>query len=232
MKIPQIFLFSGLSETGKTRMITALIPKLLADGYKVGVTKSRPHKFDIDKEGKDSWKYNEAGANGILLYSPEQTTLFCPSVKTSLRNLAQQYFSEYDIVFAEGFSKEDNVNKIAFLRKGVSENLQLPLSNLIAVVSDFPYTANVPVFHPDDIDELYDLIKSMIHVERYKQFQLMINGKPLGINHFIKTIMQNVIMSMISSLKVKDTSIQEISINISDPDEEEEPLMTPAEKQP
>jgi len=60
----------------------------------------------------------------------------------------------------------------------------------------------------------------------------MINGKPLGINHFIKTIMQNVIMSMISSLKVKDTSIQEISINISDPDEEEEPLMTPAEKQP
>lgn len=212
-------------------MITALIPKLLADGYKVGVTKSRPHKFDIDKEGKDSWKYNEAGANGILLYSPEQTTLFCPTVKTSLRNLAQQYFSEYDIVFAEGFSKEDNVNKIAFLRKGVSENLQLPLSNLIAVVSDFPYTANVPVFHPDDIDELYDLIKSMIHVERYKQFQIMINGKPLGINHFIKTIMQNVIMSMISSLKVKDAPIQEISINISDPDEDEEPLMTPAEKQ-
>lgn len=231
MKIPQIFLFSGVSETGKTRMITALIPKLLADGYKVGVTKSRPHKFDIDKEGKDSWKYNEAGANGILLYSPEQTTLFCPTVKTSLRNLAQQYFSEYDIVFAEGFSKEDNVNKIAFLRKGVSENLQLPLSNLIAVVSDFPYTANVPVFHPDDIDELYDLIKSMIHVERYKQFQIMINGKPLGINHFIKTIMQNVIMSMISSLKVKDAPIQEISINISDPDEDEEPLMTPAEKQ-
>ncbi len=139
MKIPQIFLFSGLSETGKTRMITALIPKLLADGYKVGVTKSRPHKFDIDKE---------AGANGILLYSPEQTTLFCPTVKTNLRNLAQQYFSDYDIVFAEGFSKEDNVNKIAFLRKGVSENLQLPLSNLIAVVSDYPYTANVPVFNP------------------------------------------------------------------------------------
>ena len=50
MKVPQIFLFSGLSETGKTRMITSLIPKLLADGYKVGVTKSRPHKFDIDKE--------------------------------------------------------------------------------------------------------------------------------------------------------------------------------------
>jgi len=231
MKVPQIFLFSGLSETGKTRMITSLIPKLLADGYKVGVTKSRPHKFDIDKEGKDSWKYNEAGANGILLYSPEQTTLFCPSVKTNLRQLTLQYFSNYDIVFAEGFSKEDNVNKIAFLRKGVSENLQLPLSNLIAVVSDFPYTANVPVFHPDNIDELYDLIKSMIHVERYRQFQIMVNNKPLGVNHFIKTIMQNVIISMVNSLKIKDSVIQEISINITDPEEEEEPLHIP-EKTP
>lgn len=231
MKIPQIFLFSGLSETGKTRMITSLIPKLLADGYKVGVTKSRPHKFDIDKEGKDSWKYNEAGANGILLYSPEQITLFCPSVKTNLRNLTIQYFSDYDIVLAEGFSKEDNVNKIAFLRKGVSENLQLPLSNLIAVISDFPYTANVPVFHPDEIDEVYDLIKSMIHVERYRQFKLLVNGKPLGVNHFIKAFMQNVIMSMVNSLKVKDTIVQEISITITDPEEEEEPLHIP-EKTP
>ena len=231
MKIPQIFLFSGLSETGKTRMITSLIPKLLADGYKVGVTKSRPHKFDIDKEGKDSWKYNEAGANGILLYSPEQTTLFCPSVKTNLRNLTMQYFSDYDIVFAEGFSKEDNVNKIAFLRKGISENLQLPLSNLIAVIADFPYTANVPVFHPDDIDEVYNLIKSMIHVERYRQFKLLVNGKPLGVNHFIKSFMQSVIMSMVNSLKVKDATVQEISITITDPEEEEEPLHIP-EKAP
>jgi molybdopterin-guanine dinucleotide biosynthesis protein B len=217
MKIPQIFLFSGNSETGKTRMITNLIPLLRKDGYKVGVTKSRQEKFDLDRVGKDSWKYNEAGADGILLHSPEQTTLFTSSHVSSLKDLVEKYFFDYDIVLAEGFSKEAEINKIAFLRQGVSENLKLPIDNLVAVVSDFPYTANVPVFHPDNTDEVYSFIKEMIYEERHHMFQLHVNRKPVGMKNFVKDFMKNTILAMVESLKLKEMDISDISINISDP---------------
>jgi molybdopterin-guanine dinucleotide biosynthesis adapter protein len=221
MKIPQIFLFSGNSETGKTRMITNLIPLLHKDGYKVGVTKSRQEKFDLDREGKDSWKYNEAGADGILLYSPEQTTLFTPSHVSSLKDLVEKYFFDYDIVLAEGFSKEAEINKIAFLRQGISENLKLPIDNLVAVVSDFPYTANVPVFHPDQIQEIFSFVKVMIFEERHHMFQLHVNRKPVGMKNFVKDFMKNTILAMVESLKLKDDDISDISINISDPYEDD-----------
>jgi molybdopterin-guanine dinucleotide biosynthesis protein B len=221
MKIPQIFLFSGNSETGKTRMITNLIPLLRKDGYKVGVTKSRHEKFDLDRVGKDSWKYNEAGADGILLYSPEQTTLFTPSHVSGLKELVEKYFFDYDIVLAEGFSQEANINKIAFLRQGTSENLKLPIDNLVAVVADFPYTANVPVFHPDQIQEIFAFVKVMIFEERHHMFQLHVNRKPVGMKNFVKDFMKNTILAMIESLKLKDDEINDISINISDPYEED-----------
>lgn len=225
MKIPQIFLFSGNSETGKTRMITSLIPLFRAEGYKVGVTKSRPEKFDLDRVGKDSWKYNEAGADGILLYSPEQTTLFTPSLEGDLSSLVEKYFFEYDLVFAEGFSQEKSINKIVFLRKGVSENLKLPIDNLVAIVADFPYTANVPVFDPNQIQELFLFIKEMIFEERHHKVEVYINRKPIGMKHFVKDFIKNTIMGMILSLKLKEKEIKEISINISDPDEDFEDLL-------
>jgi len=221
MKIPQIFLFSGDSETGKTSMITHLIPLFRAEGYKVGTIKSRPEKFDLDREGKDSWRYNEAGADGILLYSPEQTTLFTPSVSSSLKDLVEKYFFDFDIVLAEGFKEENKVNKIGFLRKGVSENLKLPVDNLIAIVTDFPYTANVPVFHPDNVQEVYTFMKEQIYEERHHMFQLHVNRKPVGMKNFVKDFMKNTILAMVESLKLKEKDIEDISINISDPYEED-----------
>ena len=47
--------FCGYSETGKTTLITSLL-KELSPQHKIGYVKHDAHKFQIDYEGKDTYK--------------------------------------------------------------------------------------------------------------------------------------------------------------------------------
>ena len=52
----------GPRGTGKTTLLTQLLPILVAQGLKVAVIKHAHHNFDIDHPGKDSFELREAGA--------------------------------------------------------------------------------------------------------------------------------------------------------------------------
>ena len=64
------FSFVGRSNTGKTTVIERLIPILVGKGLKVAVIKHHPHDFEIDKPGKDTYRYKQAGATMGILASP------------------------------------------------------------------------------------------------------------------------------------------------------------------
>ncbi|MEI8173543.1 MAG: molybdopterin-guanine dinucleotide biosynthesis protein B, partial [Deltaproteobacteria bacterium] len=51
----------GRSNTGKTTLIEKMIPELKRRGYVVATIKHNIHGFDIDHEGKDSWRHKKAG---------------------------------------------------------------------------------------------------------------------------------------------------------------------------
>ncbi len=53
--------FAAYSGTGKTTLLTRLIPLLKAQGLRVGVIKHAHHKVDVDKPGKDSYELRKAG---------------------------------------------------------------------------------------------------------------------------------------------------------------------------
>jgi molybdopterin-guanine dinucleotide biosynthesis adapter protein len=52
----------GKGRPGRTCLIEALIPRLQAAGLTVGSLKHTPHAHELDKPGKDSHRYREAGA--------------------------------------------------------------------------------------------------------------------------------------------------------------------------
>ena len=71
MSVP-ILSFVGRSNSGKTTLIERVIPELVRAGYKVATVKHAGHGFDLDTEGKDSWRHKQAGASSVGYW------LWCP----------------------------------------------------------------------------------------------------------------------------------------------------------
>ena len=65
--------FAAYSGTGKTTLLTRLIPLLKARGLRCAAIKHSHHDFDIDVPGKDSHRMREAGAEQVVLASPHRT---------------------------------------------------------------------------------------------------------------------------------------------------------------
>ena len=68
--MPLVTVSAPASNTGKTTFIERLIPRLRADGIHVGVVKGDCHGFDVDVAGKDSWRFQRAGAESVAVVSP------------------------------------------------------------------------------------------------------------------------------------------------------------------
>ena len=74
IQIPAISIM-GWSGSGKTAFIEKLIPQLRARGLRVGVLKHDSHRFDMDREGKDTWRFGRAGADVVAIASPDQAAV-------------------------------------------------------------------------------------------------------------------------------------------------------------
>ncbi|MDH5736511.1 MAG: molybdopterin-guanine dinucleotide biosynthesis protein B, partial [Gammaproteobacteria bacterium] len=67
--------FAAYSGTGKTTLLTQLIPILRDKGLRVAVIKHAHHDFDIDQPGKDSYQLRKAGASPMLISSSRRMAL-------------------------------------------------------------------------------------------------------------------------------------------------------------
>ena len=65
----------GKSDSGKTTLIEKLIAELTRRGFRVATIKHNRHGFDIDHEGKDSWRHKRAGAVATVVASPGRAAL-------------------------------------------------------------------------------------------------------------------------------------------------------------
>jgi len=149
----------GKSNSGKTTLLEGLIGELTRRGYRVATIKHNRHGFEIDHEGKDSWKHRRAGAHMTVIASPEQVALI-ESIERdySIAELRERYVREVDIILVEGY-KRNPYPKIEVFRREISgEPLATEDDNLVAIVTDDPVTLDVTRFHRDDITEITDLI--------------------------------------------------------------------------
>jgi len=64
--------FVATSGTGKTTLLEKVIAELKLRGYRIGVIKHDAHQFDIDHPGKDSHRLTAAGADTMLILSPDK----------------------------------------------------------------------------------------------------------------------------------------------------------------
>lgn len=103
---PFVFAVSGYKNTGKTTVITRLVPELTRRGYRVAVIKHDGHDFTPDVPGTDSYRHREAGAYGTAVYSDDRFMVTKTWSHTDVDFLIPM-FPEADIILIEGLKNSD-----------------------------------------------------------------------------------------------------------------------------
>ncbi|MDR2925239.1 MAG: molybdopterin-guanine dinucleotide biosynthesis protein B [Azoarcus sp.] len=157
---PPVFIFVGHSNSGKTTLIERLIPKLTAKGLRIATVKHAHHKVHLDTEGKDSWRYKNAGAALSMLVTTNALQLVADvDEKRDPTQLARRFLDEADMVLAEGFSHAPGP-KIEVLRRALGKPPRCEIgSGLIAIATDCPDVyPELPHFSLDDHETLADFL--------------------------------------------------------------------------
>jgi molybdopterin-guanine dinucleotide biosynthesis protein B len=149
MGTPPIVAVVGKSDAGKTTFLVKLIKELKKRTIKVGTIKHHVHDFEMDKPGKDTWRHAQAGADSVIISSPEKVALIKKvEMELSLDQVAE-LMSDMDIILVEGYKRCDKP-KIEISRRAHSTELLCRPEELLAVVSDSEWEIGVPVFGLDD----------------------------------------------------------------------------------
>ncbi len=212
----------GASNSGKTTFLEKLIPELAARGYRVGAIKHDAHGFEIDREGKDTWRLRRAGAGVIAISSSNMfASIRQTNAEMTLEEIGARFFWTEDILIAEGFKKE-RFPKIEVFRSAIEPK---PIcgseDNLIAVVSDDEVDTTVPKFPFADWRGVVDFIESRYLKGRKKRKMLVqLDGEQLPMKDFVEDFVLGGIKGMLSSLRGwKKSGTISIHIRLGDDDQ-------------
>lgn len=168
---PPLFGVVGWKNSGKTTLMVGLVSELTRRGFAVSVIKHAHAKFEIDHEGRDSFKMREAGACQVALSSPRRFALMreLGGAPEMLFEEILAYAGPCDLVLVEGFKREA-FPKIEIRREGAAsrEPLHETFPQIVAISSDRPESEEtpLPVFTLDDIAGMADFIVSRLGLEQ------------------------------------------------------------------
>ena len=152
--------FAAWSGTGKTTLIEKLIPKLKEKDLRLAVIKHDAHGLKFDKEGKDSWRFSNAGADVTVVNGPDQSAIFVQRSLTLDETITM--ITDVDLVLIEGY-KTGQFDKVGISRKETGKGFTDEISSFKALVTDDPSgietEATQPVFALDDVQGLADWIE-------------------------------------------------------------------------
>jgi molybdopterin-guanine dinucleotide biosynthesis protein B len=193
----------GASDSGKTTFLETLIPELTARGYRVGAIKHDAHGFEMDQEGKDTWRLRRAGAGVIAISSPDMfASIRRTDGEMSLEEIGARFFWTEDILIAEGF-KRARFPKIEIFRSAREPKpICGPADNLIAFVSDDEVDAPIPKFSFADWRGVADFVENRYLKDKKKRKMLVqLDGKQLPMKDFVEDFVIGGIKGMLSSLR-------------------------------
>ncbi len=159
---PPLFGVVGWKNSGKTTLITKLIANLTARGLKVAAVKHAHHVFDIDHEGRDSFRYRAAGAVTVAISSAKRF-----AVMTELQGRAEPTLPELveridhaDIILVEGFKGEAHPKLEVRRWEALDQRPLYPEDpSILAIAADFEVRhCPLPVFLLNDIDAIAEFV--------------------------------------------------------------------------
>ncbi len=163
MRLPPMIAFVAPSGTGKTTLVEGVLRVLAARGRRVGVIKHDAHRLELDRPGKDTWRFRQAGAWRAVIAGEEQLAMFSAvDGEVSLAGLVDAHLAGVDLVLAEGF-RRSGLPAIRVHRTDarVDPNWQSPM-RLIAWASDGQPQTTLPVLDLNDPTAVADFLEETL----------------------------------------------------------------------
>lgn len=193
----------GSSGSGKTTLLVKVISELVARGYRVATLKHDAHRFEIDKEGKDSWRHKQAGSCTVAISSKEKFAVIKDvSSEWPPERIIWSYLSDADIVITEGY-KTSWFPKIEVVRK---EHNPKPVCakdpSLIGYVSDVSLKTKKPIYKLNDFKGIATFIeKEVLKKHSPSEISIIVDGAPIALNEFSGSIIKEAVSGMVHTLK-------------------------------
>jgi len=212
----------GRKNSGKTTLIEGIVPELTKRGFRIGIIKHKIHEIrmeDIDRKGKDTYRYQTCGAEVVVLAGPNKLMLNKTISKPWLIDqIIRFYMDGLDLVLTEGYKSEDKP-KIEVFRQEIGGEEGLLCSqekdNLVAVVSDRRFNLALPCFGLNDYGLIADFLeKRFICYEQVSDIELLVDQKQVPLKGFAARFLKKTILGMISSLHHVPEKPGEIEIKI------------------
>jgi molybdopterin molybdotransferase len=162
VKYPRIA-FVGRHNSGKTTLLLAVLPLLVAKGIRVGYLKHAHAGFEIDQPAKDSYRARRTGVLQTIVTGGGQTAVIDDAEDLGLEAAVARYArDDLELLVVEGF-KAEPLPKIEVARAALStELLCLNDRNLVATATDFDVSPAVPHFALADAPAIANFIAARI----------------------------------------------------------------------
>lgn len=192
----------GKSGVGKTYVVERLVAELKRRKYRVATIKHSSSSFEIDHEGKDTWRYAQAGSDAVAISSSQRFAIIRKvDHDLTLAELQRFLGLDFDIILAEGF-KHEKAPKIEVHRREFGPDLVCAKEELLAIATDEKLKIDVPQYNLEDAPELADIIEKRFF-DRAKEDEvvLFVDEEMIPVNPFVRSIIAKTVTGMVSALK-------------------------------
>ncbi len=174
----------GWKNSGKTTLMVKLISVFAARGLRVAAVKHAHHGFDVDHEGRDSFRYREAGATTVALSSAARVAIMTELQGRPEPSLGElfRHIEGADIILVEGFKREGQP-KLEVRRRAALNQAPLAPGNpsILAVAADFDVAGcDLPAFALDDVEAIANFISAKLALSGVCSLGQRPNPSPLA----------------------------------------------------
>ena len=160
----KVFGITGWKNTGKTGLVERLVTELSSRGFSVSTVKHAHHSFDVDHEGRDSYRHREAGAREVFLSSGNRWALMHELRGASEVPLAELLtkLTPVDLVLVEGFKTEGHEKLECHRFAAGKAVIAREDDTIVAVASDVALDVEQPVFDLNDTQAITDFLLTRV----------------------------------------------------------------------
>jgi molybdopterin-guanine dinucleotide biosynthesis adapter protein len=153
---------AGFKNAGKTTLVEKLVTEMTRRGWRISTVKHAHHSFDIDHEGRDSFRHRKAGAAEVAVVSRHRWAIIHEmrdEADASLQDILSK-LATCDLVIVEGY-KRDTHDKIEVRNVELDHpKLAGEDATVVAIAANGPVQdAPVPLFDRDDVAALASFIE-------------------------------------------------------------------------
>lgn len=164
----KVFGVTGWKNEGKTSLMERLVAEISSRGFVVSTLKHAHHSADVDHAGTDTYRHREAGAQQVILSSPQRwahMTELLDEEEPSFNDLAAR-IEGTDLLLVEGYKSEPHPKIEVFRTDNNRQLIAETNTSVVAIAAKGEVDTDLPVIPLDDTKAIADFVLKCVGLDQ------------------------------------------------------------------